>query len=96
MKTIYAQLATVQAQKAVLEAQEKALKLEILTDMEEKGESTMTNEYGKFTVSHRTSYTYSEKVQELEEKVKVAKVKEVQKGIAKESITTYLTATLTK
>ena len=93
---IYAQLATIQAQRKVLEAQEAQLKVAIVTELVDQGVSKVENSYGKFTVSHRKSYTYSEAVEKLAERLKLAKVKEEQKGIAKASDTTYLTFTPNK
>ena len=90
---IYAQLAKIQAQRKVLEAQEQEIKVAILTEMQDTDVTTVTNKYGKFTVSARKSYTYSEAVDKLAEKLKIAKYKEEQKGIAKAKETIYLTYT---
>lgn len=93
MKNLYKELATIQAQRKVLEAQEAQVKLQIIEQMEASGEMQVVTEYGKATVSHRTSYVYSEKITAMAEKIKLAKVKEEQKGIATPSVTTYLTFT---
>jgi len=93
---IYAQLAKIQAQRKVLEAQEQEIKVAILTEMQDTDVTTVTNKYGKFTVSARNSYIYSEAVDKLMEKVKLAKYKEEKKGIAKAKVTTYLTYTAPK
>jgi hypothetical protein len=96
MNNLYKELATIQAQRKVLEAQEAELKLAIIDDMEARGEITATTNYGKATISFRTSYEYTDAVKKLAEKVKLAQVKEVQKGLAKEKTTKYLTFTLPK
>jgi len=96
MKTLYAQLAEVQAQRKALEEKEAGLKTLILDEMEQDGVSTVTNKYGKFTVSSRLSYTYTEAVTKLAEKLKIAKIKEEEKGVAKAKTTTYLTFTSPK
>ena len=93
MKNLYQQLAMAQAKRKEMEAQEAQIKLQIIEQMEASGEMQVVTEYGKATVSHRTSYTYSEKVSAMAEKLKLAKVKEEQKGIATPSVTTYLTFT---
>ena len=96
MKTLYAQLAEVQAQRKALEEKEAGLKTLILDEMEQDGVSTVTNKYGKFTVSSRLTYTYTEAVTKLAEKLKIAKIKEEEKGVAKAKTTTYLTFTSPK
>lgn len=93
MTNLYKDLATLQAKRKELEAKESLVKLAILEQMEKEGAETITNTYGKFTVSHRTSYTYTDAVAKLAEKVKLAQIKEVEKGIAKPKVTTYLTVT---
>lgn len=81
---------------AKLQEEEKMLKTSIVDDMKQNSLNTFTNDLGKFTVASRTNYTYSDKVKSMEEKVKIAKHKEVEKGIAKESITEYLVYTASK
>lgn len=90
---LYRELAKVQAQIKELEAKQSAIKIDIISGMEACGELQVVTSYGKATISTRTTYTYSDKVKALAEKVKVEQVKEQQKGIAKPSITTYLTFT---
>jgi len=96
MKTLYAQLADVQAQRKALEEKESGIKTLILEEMVQEGVYTLTNECGKFTVSSRLSYTYTEAVTKLAEKLKIAKIKEEEKGVAKAKTTTYLTFTSPK
>lgn len=95
-KNLYAELAEVQAQRKLLEAREAVLKIGILGDMDKNGVETFTNDYGKFTRSCRTSYTYTEAVKKLEEKVKLAKIKEEKRGVATKKETVYLTFTAPK
>lgn len=73
-----------------LQNEELELKAEILEYLQKQKLEKVESDYGKFTVASRRNYKYSDRVAELEEKVKMAKDKEVQKGIAKESITNYL------
>jgi len=81
------------AQLNVLKAKQEVLKLSIISEMEKGGITSEDTKYGKFTYSTRRSYTYSEAVKKLMERVKVAKVKEEAKGIAKVKETNYLTFT---
>ena len=46
--------------------------------------------YGSFTLGRRSNYTYTDKIKLLEDKVKIAKHKEVEKGLATEKVTEYL------
>ncbi len=48
---------------------------------------------GGYTVSRRSAWIYTDAVKALEEKVKLAKVKEQQKGLAEEGTTEYLVFT---
>lgn len=82
--------ATLRAKIEVLQNEESELKAQILEDLQKQKLDKVVSDYGKFTVASRKSYKYSQKVIDLEEKVKIAKDKEVLKGIAKESITNYL------
>lgn len=92
-KNLYKELATIQARRKELEAQEAQLKILIIEGMEASGELQVVTDYGKATISTRTSYEYSERVKALAEKVKLAQVKEQQKGIATARYTKYLTFT---
>jgi hypothetical protein len=93
---IYKQLATIQAQRKVLEAQEAEVKLAIMNEMEKHEVESVTNKYGKFTYSARRSWIYSEAVDRMMEKIKLAKLKEEKRGIATPKITNYLTFTPNK
>lgn len=45
---------------------------------------------GTFTLARRMTWTYTDAIKKIEEKVKIAKTKEQQKGLAKASETQYL------
>lgn len=90
------QYATLTAQIALLEAQKNALKLEIISAMNEAGESSKDTVWGKFTAYYTSSWTYTDAVKKLEEKVKIAKIKEEQKGIAKRKVSQALRYTARK
>ena len=46
--------------------------------------------YGSFSLARRSTYLYTDKIKLLEDRVKIAKHKEVEKGLAKEKVTEYL------
>jgi hypothetical protein len=82
------QYAELKIQIAHLEKQAEALKPKVLTVVEKSGgEDTPL---GRFTLSSRKTWKYSEKVTKLVEKVKVAQVEEQEKGIAECTISNSL------
>lgn len=93
---LFKQLVEVKNTIKALQEQEDALKGKIIDELKNNNIDKLENDLGKFTIANRTSYTYSEKVQGMEEKVKLAKLKEVEKGIAEVSITNYLLYTAPK
>ena len=90
------QYASLVAKIKELEAQRDQLKIEIVSEMEKKNETKSVTDYGTFTRANRASWKYSDAIATMEEKVKVAKIKEQQKGIAKMSETEYLVFTPVK
>lgn len=83
-------------EREALEKEENELKAQIVATMQNDGVSKEETTWGTFTIGCRTSYKYSDKVKALEEKVKLAKVKEEQKGTATPSTTEYLVYTAPK
>ena len=66
------------------------VKEKILVGMQNNKEIKAEYAFGKFALATRKSYTYSPKITDLEEKVKLAKLKEQEKGLAKVKETPYL------
>lgn len=81
------------AKMSALAEEESLLKLQILEGLEREGSKKIETVFGKFTLSQKVNYIYTSKVRELEEKVKLAKIKEQEQGKAKEKIIKYLTFT---
>lgn len=73
-----------------IEKQRSELRAQIVEELQKEKVKKMESEYGTFTVASRVTYTYSEAIKKLNEKVKLAKVKEERKGIAKPTKTNYL------
>ena len=73
-----------------LEEERTALRSQIVGEFVKNKVEKEETTYGSFTLGRRSSYTYTEKIKLLEDKVKIAKHKEVEKGLAKEKITEYL------
>ena len=76
--------------------QETLLKEAIMQDLNKNKLEKVEGIYGKFTMSSRKSYEYSDKVKAMEEKVKLAKYKEVEQEVATVKETKYLTFTSNK
>lgn len=94
--TLLAEYQALRKKREDLELQESVLKEQIVIAFHKNKQVKSEGEYGTFTLASRTSYKYTEKVKALEEKVKLAKVKEEQKGIALPSVTEYLVYTAPK
>lgn len=62
----------------------KNLSAQMIEEMQKQGIKKEETEYGKFTISQRTTYQFSPAVTALEEKVKLAKAKEINNGKAKQ------------
>ena len=93
---LYAEYAALKADKIVLETSMDAIKEQIIADLNTRKVEKEVTVYGTFTRSNRTTYKYSDKVTALAEKLKIAKIKEEEKGIAKPSVTEYLVFTSPK
>ncbi len=65
-----------------LAEKEEVVKKALLSELVEAGGTPVSNDYGKFVVAHRTTYEYSDKVNTLNEKIKILKHKEEEKNIA--------------
>lgn len=65
----------------------------IVAELGKEGIDKTETTFGIFTIGKRLTYKYSEKVEALQDKVKLAKVREEEKGIAKASETRYLVFT---
>lgn len=85
--TIYQKYATLRAQLETLSVQMDEVKKKIIDSIEDKKET----EYGIFTPYNVVTYSYSESVQKIAEKLKLAKIREEEKGIAAvKTVTTAL------
>lgn len=82
--------ASLKRQMAALEEQEKVLKVAVMAELEKNKLDKAETEFGRFSLATRKNYSYSGKVEEMEEKVKLAKLKEVEKGVARVNETHYL------
>ncbi len=93
---MYKEYAKLETQIKELELKKEAMRGIILKELEKQGVISEITKYGTFSRASRTSYKYSDKVAALVEKVKLAKIREEEKGLAQASSTTYLVFTAPK
>lgn len=84
------QLAEIAAEKKELSIKEEVIKEAMLAEMKKEGKEKEQFEFGTVSVATRSSYTYSEAVKKLEDKVKIKKDEEVKLGVAIPSVTEYV------
>ena len=89
-KALFKKYATIQQKISLLEEAKQELRSDILLEMQKSKVEKAETDYGIFTHAVRRTWMYTDEVKKLEEKVKIAKVKEEQKGLAKEKKTDYL------
>ena len=90
-RDLYEQYAMMKNAASVLDERIKELSEMIVGEMSETiGVEKQTFKYGTFSLTHRKSYTYSDKVKEKEEQLKALKKKEEESGKAKVEIKTGL------
>jgi hypothetical protein len=90
-KKLFKEFAALQAKVKEAEAKLAQAKLAVLDELAKDEIDTFDSPFGRFTRATRTTYAYSDAVKKLEEKVKLAKVKEEQQGLVKvKSQTEYL------
>lgn len=73
-----------------LEARKQALRLEILNEMNKEKMQKVDTDFGSFTVCTKKSWKYTPAVSALEEKLKIARIKEQDRGVAKAVESEYL------
>lgn len=94
--TLYRQYAALMEQMKLLEEEKETLKASIISELVKEGTDKVETDWGKFTIAGRTSWKYSDKVTALSERLKLAKIREEEKGIATSTETKYLVYTLNK
>ena len=95
-KSLFKQYAALDLQLKQLEEQKKTLRETIIKQFGDAGIKKVGFDFGKFTIAYRTSYAYSEAVKKIETRLKLAKVREEEKGIAQKTETQYLVYTQIK
>jgi hypothetical protein len=91
IKTLAGELAAIALQKQELANKEEVIKDALLTEMHKAGVEKEATDYGTASISRRKSYTYSDVVKKLEDKVKIKKDEEVKQGLATVKETEFIT-----
>ena len=94
MKEKCERYAEIKLEIADLEKQLEALKPDVLSEVEQNGEVILP--LGRFSIRSLNKWTYTPAVKALEEAVKVRKIEEEEKGLAKATVTNSLTFTIAK
>jgi len=93
---LFSRFAIVKQQLKSLEEEEKLLKEALLQEFKNNNQTKAETVFGKFTVSSKKNWEYSDDVKKLSEKIKLAQYEEQEKNIAKCNITEYILFTPNK
>ncbi len=88
--TLLAQYAEIETEYKALDFARSALRDLIVEEMQKSKLDKVESDFGLFTVARKQSWSYSPAVTKIEDRLKLAKVKEQQKGLAEAKETTYL------
>lgn len=95
-KELLKEYVTLDSKIKTLENERQLLREAIVSGMKAEKTEKLETAFGSFTVAARSVWKYSKKILAMEEKVKIAKTVEQEKGTAKKSITEYLVYTAPK
>lgn len=81
------QYAELDARMRALDVEKEIIRKQILDELKTRGLDKFSDPtYGSFTITHRSSWTYSDAITKKEEALKIAKFKEQEKGIAEKVV----------
>lgn len=96
MDKLFGQFYALEFEYRKLETEREALRDRIVAEMKKAKMDKTETDFGTFTVARKVNWLYTPAVKKLEEKVKLAKIKEEQKGLAGKNETEYLRYTAVK
>ena len=91
---VYKKYADIRRDIEILTEVEESLRGTILADLKAKGLEKEQLDDSTFAIVKRSSWEYTDRITKLEEKVKIAKVREQEKGEATETISESLRYTV--
>lgn len=74
----------------LLEEKKAEAREKILVELKKNELEKVETDFGRFTVAHKTTWKYTDAVAKIADKLKIAKAKEEQKGLAKPVVSEYL------
>lgn len=89
-KELLKEYAFVRINLRALEAEEELLREKILDSLLKEQLDKVESVYGDFTVAKKVAWEYTDKVKKIEERLKITKAKEQDRGIAKSKVINYL------
>ena len=89
-------LLEIRKQMSALDAERKALSPQVIEMLETAGSTKLEGKAGVITLSERINFTYSKKVDDKKEELKVLKTSEEESGVAEMKTTKYLRVIPTK
>lgn len=89
-KTLFKEYVLLDEKLKALEEEKELLRDKIVLELQQAKIEKAETDFGTFTRAKKVSWVYTKKIGELEEKVKIAKVKEQQSGKAKAEESEYL------
>lgn len=87
---IYKKYVTFEEKFKEMEAKRKELREALVDQMKKDKIEKMETEFGSFTVCKKVTWVYSSVIKQLEESLKIKKIKEQEKEIAEKSESEYL------
>ncbi len=93
---VYKRYADLRRELEIIQEIEESLRATILADLKTRGVEKEQRDASTFAVVKRSSWEYTERVDKLEDKVKIAKVREQERGEATETISESLRYTTKK
>lgn len=89
-EVLASRLEDISAQKEFLDKEEKVIKEALLDVLKQSKQTKVELQYGNLSIVSRTTYTFSDAIKKMEEKVSIKKEDEIKQGIATPSFTEYL------
>lgn len=91
LNTLANELAKIALEKKELSNKEEVIKEALLAEMHKEGVSKEVTDYGTASITTRKSYTFTDAIKKMEEKVEIKKDTEIKQGLAEVKKTQFIT-----
>jgi hypothetical protein len=95
LNTLVGELATIALEKRELANKEEVIKSALLVEMHKENLTKVPSEVGTASITTRKSYTFTDAVKKLDEKLKIKKDEEIKKGLATVTESQFVTFRVT-